>query len=711
MPRKPQIFISYARSDQVAVKNIYSKLANLNSIRPWMDVHDILGGEKWEPVIKKAIRDSQFFLLCLSRNSIQRRGVLQKEVKTALDVLEEKLDNDIFLIPTWIEPGAVPQDEIPETLGEYEWVNLSDPGGWDKLIRSIEVQLKRLEHDGAAAELRQVSSAGASSAGTDFKVENFIEELKQALADFDRKTVAAQCHLLLSHLRQTDHALPERDVARILRHLSRNNLFDFSGDIADAFLLTGSQVPSVRSFYALSLLERGLIQAPLKILEELAADHLDNPGDRAEIGKLLGRTYTRIYLDAEDVSGTRIRETLRRAVDSYMKVYSGDPKRYLLHGSRAAAILMRAERDGNPLTDFPSPSEIAQAVLDELKDREEFRDSATANDNAAAVEACLALGRNDEAVTWLKRFINHETADAFALRDLYRQCQEVWQLKPDEEPGRSVLPDLNQKIEVLQSAWQSAPALTQPVESRKDYDTELEPVFSAHPFYTLKWYKRGLECANSVARIEKLDGRPVATGFVVAGKDLHSVLGDELLFLTVAYVLPDEKTRERLASVAFGPEEVRINFTTMGYDGNGEHLYRVKEILWSSFTERMDATLIRLDRPVSGIQPYRVAKHLPQLTRPEHVYMIGHPLGRDLEFSLQDSFLLDLDETRLHYRTPSEPGSGGSPVFNENWELLGIHHKGSERTPRLNGQFGTYPANEAISIFAIIDALKSVFLE
>lgn len=709
MSKKPQIFISYARSDQAAVKNIYDKLAKLNLIKPWMDVHDLMAGEKWEPVIKKAIRDSQLFLLCLSHNSIQRRGVLQKEVKTALDVLDEKLDEDVFLLPTWIETGAVPKDEIPDNLGEYEWVNLSDPGGWDKLIRSIEVQLRRLKHDLAAAGLRQSFIGGTPSSGTDFNTDKFIEELKQALKDFDSGAVAASCHLLLTYLRRTDHAFPERDAARILRYLSRNNLFDYSGPIADALLLAGSDRPSVRSFYASSLLERGLIKAPLTILEDLARELPDNPTERAEIGKLLGRAYTRIYLDAEDVSGTRIHEALRRAVDAYMTVYSGDQKRYLLHGSRATAIVMRAERDGKTTTDFRAPHEIAQAVLDELREREEFRESVTPYDNAAAVEACLALGRNDEAVTWVKRFMEHEATDASILSDLYRQLQDVWQLKPDEEPGRSLLPDLSRKIEVLKNAWQSAPALTQPTESRAGDDINVEKILGADPFYSLSWYKLGLECAQGVARIEKLTGQPVGTGFVVAGKDLHAGFGDELLFLTVAYTLTDEKTRQHLPYVPFGPEDARINFTTMGHGGSDGHCYRVKDILWSSFTQDMDATLIRLDGPVSSIPPYRIAKQLPQPTGREHVYMIGHPLGRDLEFSLQDCLLLDRDETRLHYRTPSEPGSGGSPLFNDNWELIGIHHKGSEYTPRLNGQPGTYPANEGISILAIINALSSAF--
>jgi len=87
---------------------------------------------------------------------------------------------------------------------------------------------------------------------------------------------------------------------------------------------------------------------------------------------------------------------------------------------------------------------------------------------------------------------------------------------------------------------------------------------------------------------------------------------------------------------------------------------------------------------------------------PPRMYVIGHPAGRDLEISLQDNYLLDLDDRRLHYRTPTEPGSSGSPVFEqESWEVVALHHKGADDMPRLGGKEGVYPANEGITIPAL----------
>ncbi|MBO3273159.1 S1 family peptidase [Hymenobacter defluvii] len=57
---------------------------------------------------------------------------------------------------------------------------------------------------------------------------------------------------------------------------------------------------------------------------------------------------------------------------------------------------------------------------------------------------------------------------------------------------------------------------------------------------------------------------------------------------------------------------------------------------------------------------------------PQRIYIIGHPDGGTLSLSLQDNLLLDYQEPLIHYRTPTVGGSSGSPVFNQQWQLIGI---------------------------------------
>ena len=89
--------------------------------------------------------------------------------------------------------------------------------------------------------------------------------------------------------------------------------------------------------------------------------------------------------------------------------------------------------------------------------------------------------------------------------------------------------------------------------------------------------------------------------------------------------------------------------------------------------------------------------------------MIGHPSGLDTpQFSLQDNLLIDYDESLVHYRSPTEPGSSGSPVFDATWSLIAVHHAGGLEIPKLHGEGGLYPANEGIAVTAIKGKLVAV---
>jgi len=135
--KKPQIFLSYAREDEEKVKELYQKLSDVE-FKPWMDKKDILPGEKWGLVIQQAIRDSDFFLVCLSANSVSKRGWVQREMKQALDIWQEKLDSDIYLIPVRLEDC-----EAPESLRDFQWVNLFEEDGWTRLVKAIQVGMER----------------------------------------------------------------------------------------------------------------------------------------------------------------------------------------------------------------------------------------------------------------------------------------------------------------------------------------------------------------------------------------------------------------------------------------------------------------------------------------------------------------------------------------------------------------------------------------
>lgn len=139
--KKTIIFLSYARDDQDTVKLIYEKL-RAEGYSPWMDQFDILPGENWERSIRIAIQKADFFLIFLSVHSVNRRGVLQKEIRAALDAWNTMLASDIYFIPVRLSDCS-----IPDELSNFQWVDIFDTSGWDKLLSAIRVGLKRRKND------------------------------------------------------------------------------------------------------------------------------------------------------------------------------------------------------------------------------------------------------------------------------------------------------------------------------------------------------------------------------------------------------------------------------------------------------------------------------------------------------------------------------------------------------------------------------------
>jgi EAL domain-containing protein (putative c-di-GMP-specific phosphodiesterase class I) len=131
MRRVPQIFLSYVRQDKEKVEELYRRLFSAG-FKPWMDKEDVIAGQQWRFTIEKAIHESDFFLACLSEHSVSKRGFLQREIRKALEVWQEKLPDDIYLIPVLLE-----KCEVPESLADFQWVEIFEQHGWAQLLRAI----------------------------------------------------------------------------------------------------------------------------------------------------------------------------------------------------------------------------------------------------------------------------------------------------------------------------------------------------------------------------------------------------------------------------------------------------------------------------------------------------------------------------------------------------------------------------------------------
>jgi hypothetical protein len=537
---------------------------------------------------------------------------------------------------------------------------------------------------------------------------DYLERLRQTLDRFDRDGSALLCDELISRL-QRGTILGDGIGRRVLAQLRRKTYFDQMERVAETLLLTSQDDAQIRRQYAQALIDQNKLTAAVYVLESLIerTGGLD-PQENAEARGLLGRVYKQLYINAvltdPKAAGLPLhRLNLQRAVDAYLSVYRAAPARHLWHGINAASLVTRAAQDQVTLRESIDGNALAKAILATLEAREDL----DAWDLATGGEACLVLGEPDKALQWLARYIVRPEADAFELASTLRQLKEVWGFRIDTMPGSLLLPLLQSQL--LQRSGGRVDLTSSEVKStirKTEEHTEnavhLEKVLGKEGVVTLSWYKIGLDRAKVVAKVLNPAGDGFGTGFLIRAGDVVPALGDEILLLTNAHVVSsDPAVRAQYGSL--DPDDATIIFEA--FEAVAGQQFKVKKLLWTSAPDQLDATLLQIDPPIPSLQAYSLAKSLPLVDGVQKVYVIGHPGGRTLSISLNDNLLLDYDDRLVHYRAPTEGGSSGSPVFNQSWQLIGLHHAGGTVMNRLNGKEGTYAANEGIWIQRIIKAL------
>lgn len=126
-----------------------------------------------------------------------------------------------------------------------------------------------------------------------------------------------------------------------------------------------------------------------------------------------------------------------------------------------------------------------------------------------------------------------------------------------------------------------------------------------------------------------------------------------------------------------------------------------EEIFISSDKNELDFTIIGCEtKGIEDIEPIKLLRNPATITRYEYVNIIQHPNGRKKEVALQDNEVIYIYDKVIHYTTDTEPGSSGSAVFNNSWELVALHHAGFEKDNETGKSY-----NEGIRISTIVDYL------
>lgn len=550
-----------------------------------------------------------------------------------------------------------------------------------------------------------------STSGPDPDVSATVDLLKAGRPPSQApELVIRATHVLLDEWSQVPLVDAKPSCRKAMAGLNKSRHFAATRLLGQAWLDRHGSDALVDKHLAQALIELGALDAAETLVSAALerAARADTPEFAAQAGEyqgLLGRICKQRFVAGEDL------DWLRRATDAYGKQF--EASRRFHHGVNVLALTLRETREGLPARAGIDPELMARAV-------EAAAVKALAEDDspwplAAASEASLALDRlapelahADRAELWLHRLLAHPGTDPFVVESYHRQIREIW--RGDAMRRQSTADRLAAIIEShvmrTQQRWTIDAARVNLVASDGSL---LERNFTGERAFTLRDLQTMVSLCPGIGCVTDTNGIRMGTGFLMAG----GVFGFDVehVFVTNAHVIGDQ------VDDALRPAQARVSFETECAQSGAPVFHAVDRLLFSSAPgrvgevrdrgDRLDVSIVTLQtlpRQVKGLPP---AVTLPRPRPGTRAFVVGHPRAGPLQFSLSDSELLDVcrEQRLLHYRTPTEPGSSGSPVFNDRWEVIALHHAGSQSAPRLDGS-GHYEANEGIALGAIRTAVE-----
>ncbi len=484
----------------------------------------------------------------------------------------------------------------------------------------------------------------------------------------ERLRAQALCDRLLKDARPLTAAFK----ATVLTDLNRQRLYDLIEPMAERLIREGAFGVKVHKVYGQALIENDKLAAAECVVSWALAQETEGSDEWRDICGVIGRLHKQRFVTLVRQNAPRDQQDyeLQTSIDWYKK---GWPNQY--HAINLLALARRVQRDGRAVRSDIHIQEAAEDLLEAI-DQKQRR---TSWDYAVALEACVALDRNpSEILQRANDYAGRRDVHAFELASSLRQYREIWQIDPKNTGGDLIVLLEAALFERTGGGIDLRPSSTlNAIVARLTGDTGSRPI---------EWFESCMERARSVGRITT--PRNKGTGFLVKGADLNPNWGNEPVFVTNSHVTLDDDVTE-----------MSVQFLATG----STDAYPVVERLKSSPPDGLDFAILRLARLPAGSSSAPLAERSPATPvagSNERVYVVGHPNAGELSVSMYHSVLVSAGERTLHYVADTEPGSSGSPVFNEAWEVVGIHHGIN------NGFFADgveYLAQEAIVFQAIMD--------
>ena len=136
------VFINYYEKDSPYAERLYSDL-RAASLNPWIDKENLLPGQNIKVVTENAIRRSDYFVALLSKESVGERGDVTRQIKTALDFIEEVPETEVYFIPARLDGVNIPFN----ALRDIQHVDMFPKWerGLEKILRVMGVDDRLIE--------------------------------------------------------------------------------------------------------------------------------------------------------------------------------------------------------------------------------------------------------------------------------------------------------------------------------------------------------------------------------------------------------------------------------------------------------------------------------------------------------------------------------------------------------------------------------------
>ncbi len=228
--------------------------------------------------------------------------------------------------------------------------------------------------------------------------------------------------------------------------------------------------------------------------------------------------------------------------------------------------------------------------------------------------------------------------------------------------------------------------------------TLLEKIIGTPDFVGVRYLDAGVAAARGVGRVNVRDDRGNLVGYGTGS------LVSPALLLTNHHVLPDASTA-RASVIEFDYQD--------GIDGKPlpSRVYPFDPDRFFIADVEHDFALVAVGAPAAELVGFgfnRLIEAEGKVIIGEFVTIVQHPRGEKKQVALRENRLVDVPGQFLHYTADTEPGSSGSPVFNDQWEVVALHHAGVPvpGNGNGNGQF----INEGIRVSRICKFLREALL-